>query len=74
MILFSDGTKLTGTFQFVDNMLILKLTDGTVLTPVTDANGNYVYSIKTASVDIEIVLNAAFVSRIQRIYNEMNAR
>ena len=60
LIVFADGTKLTGTYQLTDGMLIFTLEDGTVIKPDVDADGNYAYSIAGH----EIVISANFADSI----------
>ena len=57
LIIFADGTRVTGTYQFTDGMLIFTLKDGTMIRPEVDADGNYVYSIAGH----EIIISADFV-------------
>ena len=57
LIVFADGTRVTGTYQLTDGMLVFTLEDGTVINPSVDEAGNYVYSIG----EHQIVISADYV-------------
>ena len=57
LIVFADGTRVTGTYQLTDGMLVFTLEDGTVINPSVDEAGNYVYSIA----EHQIVISADYV-------------
>ena len=64
---FADGTRLTGTYRFDGDMLIFIISDGTVVTPEKDSDGNWLYSFTTKSgYSVEFVLDAVFVEQVHQ--------
>ena len=57
LIVFADGTRVAGTYQLTDGVLVFTLEDGTVINPSVDEAGNYVYSIA----EQQIVISADYV-------------
>lgn len=82
LYLYEDGTflmilpnseRVTGTYEFVDGMLIFTLDDGTVFEPAKDADGNWVYSITAPSgYELEFVLTEDLVSQMQEKYGHLS--
>ena len=64
---FADGTRLTRTYRFDGDMLIFIISDGTVVTPEKDSDGNWLYSFTTKSgYSVEFVLDAVFVEQVHQ--------
>ena len=72
LMLLPNGERVTGTYEFVDGMLVFTVDDGTIVEPVIDADGNWAYSFTTPlGYDFEFVLSAEFVSQMMQQYGQL---
>ena len=72
LMLLPNGERVTGTYEFVDGMLVFTVDDGTIVEPVMDADGNWAYSFTTPlGYDFEFVLSAEFVSQMMQQYGQL---
>ena len=83
LYLYEDGTfrmvlpggeRLSGTYEFKDELLTFTFTDGTIAVPETDEEGNYVYSITMESgFSFEFVLTNDFVEKVRTALEKLKA-
>ena len=71
-MLLPNGERVTGTYEFVDGMLVFTMDDGPVVEPVMDTYGDWAYSLTTSSgYEFEFVLTAEFVSQMMQQYGQL---
>ena len=66
LMVFSDGSRVTGTYSFSGDKLVFVLADGTAVEPSADADGNWVYSFTVSGKVTEFVLGAELVSSVRQ--------
>ena len=66
LFVFSDGSRLTGTYSLLDGMLVFILDGGTRFEPVQDADGNWAYTISLSGRTVEFVLSVQVIDRVEK--------
>ena len=72
-VLFPDGSKLTGSFDFDGDKLVFTAADGTEITPAAEDNGNMRYRFSAGSAAVEFSISADTLTRVRAAMENADA-